>query len=108
MICHQYLIRHPEFPFAIGERLGKFLFRLNTAITAFGTDKTFIVFRVRSLVETGFSCGAATLRRELKACKVPTGIFGVYGQSRLREEIISFAQKKPQGSIEALGTTAPA
>ena len=105
VIGHQYLIRHPEFPFAIGDPLGKFLFRLNTAITAFGADKTIsLSFRKYApLSKQDFHVVPPLLRRELEGLQSTHGDFFLaymvnpgYG-----EEIISFAQKNPKVRIEA-------
>ncbi|WP_200976254.1 glycosyltransferase family protein [Echinicola sp. 20G] len=104
-IGHQYLIYHPEFPFASGSPIQKVLFKFNTWITALNADKLLALsFRnLNSGHSKKLSVLPPLLRPQVKALDAQKGdfILTYMVNSGYAEEAIAFAKKNPHIKIEA-------
>jgi uncharacterized protein (TIGR00661 family) len=105
VIGHQYLIAHPKFIFAKGQLLQKFLFSLNTKITALGAQKILALSSVpmEDVKEKNLYVLPPLLRKKVKQLNPTPGDFYLtymvnpgYG-----EEVKDFAKKNPRIKIEA-------
>lgn len=105
VIGHQYLIGHQDFPFAKGQDIQKFLFILNTKITALGACKELALsFRpMAQPLRKNLTVLPPLLRKELKELCPEKGDYYLsyvvnpgYG-----EEILSNAAKNPGIKIVA-------
>lgn len=104
-IGHQYLIEHVDFPFAPKQPLAKWLFRLNTKLTAIGASKKLALsFRPYSAPSNKqLYVLPPLLRKELELLHPSKGDFFLcymvnpgYGQ-----EVINFAEVNPSIQIVA-------
>lgn len=104
-IGHQYLIEHPDFPFAPGQPLGKWLFKLNTKITAINASKLLALsFRpMAPAANKKLYVLPPLLRKEVKNLQPKNDGFFLcymvnpgYGQ-----EVINFAKANPNVQIVA-------
>ncbi|EMS32981.1 hypothetical protein C943_00258 [Mariniradius saccharolyticus AK6] len=104
-IGHQYLIEHPEFPFAPNQTLAKWLFKLNTNLTAIGASKKLALsFRnFTSSSNKNLYILPPLLRREVKDLQPKNDDFFLcymvnpgYGQ-----DVINFATANPNIEIVA-------
>jgi uncharacterized protein (TIGR00661 family) len=104
-IGHQYLIEHPQFPFAPNQRLAKWLFKLNTKLTAFGASKklalSFRPFAPASIKNLYIL--PPLLRREIMDLQTKNNYYFLcymvnpgYGH-----EVITFAEANPNVQIVA-------
>jgi uncharacterized protein (TIGR00661 family) len=105
VIGHQYLIHHPEFPFATGQPIQKLLFRVNTHITSLGADLllalSFRPMQAHNL--ENLLVLPPLLRKEVKKLK-PTqgGFFLAYiVNPGYADEVIQAAIDNPDLKIEA-------
>ena len=105
VIGHQYMIHHPGFGFAKAKKLEKFLFKLNTTLTAMGSDKIFALSftQVENSLNSKFKVIPPLLRKAIFDLEIQKGDFILtymvnpgYG-----EEVIRFAEANPQIKIEA-------
>jgi uncharacterized protein (TIGR00661 family) len=105
VIGHQYLIHHPEFPFANGQPLQKLLFKLNTNLTSFGAD-SYLALSFRSLPPHQIKklhVIPPLLRKEVKNLQPSQGDFflAYIVNPGYVQEIISEAKNNPDIQIEA-------
>ncbi|MCL6260391.1 glycosyltransferase [Aquiflexum sp. TKW24L] len=105
VIGHQYLIHHPEFPFASGQPLQKLLFKINTHITSLGAD-SILALSFRSLPShqvKNLHVLPPLLRKEVKNLQPRQGDFflAYMVNPGYAEEIILEAQNNPEIQIEA-------
>lgn len=104
VIGHQYLIGHPDFHFAPNRRVEKFLFQLNTRMTAFGAEEVLALsFLPQKKVSSKVRVVPPLLRREVKVLRPCQGDFYLaymvnpgYG-----EEVIRYAKRYPDLKIKA-------
>lgn len=104
VIGHQYLIRHPDFHFAPNRPVEKFLFQLNTRMTAFGADEFLALsFLPQKKISSKVRVVPPLLRREVKTLLPSQSEFYLvylvnpgYG-----EEVVRFAKKYPNLQIKA-------
>lgn len=105
VIGHQYLIHHPEFPFAPGQPLQKLLFKINTYLTSIGAD-SILALSFRALgthqVENLFIL-PPLLRKEVKNSDSSKGDFflAYMVNPGYAEEVINEAKNNPDIKIEA-------
>lgn len=105
VIGHQYLTEHPNFIFAKHSPLQKLLFKLNTKITALGSEKQ-LALSFRPMHEShkqNLIVLPPLLRSELKNFIVSTGDFYLtyMVNSGYADDIIHFAKYHPTFKIEA-------
>jgi hypothetical protein len=102
-IGHQYLEAHPEFVFAPGRRLEKFLFRMHTRLTAIGAEERLALSFLPKENQVGLRVVPPLLRKEVKELKVSTGDFylAYMVNPGYAEEVLSFAQQHPEVQIRA-------
>ncbi|WP_084438835.1 glycosyltransferase family protein [Algoriphagus mannitolivorans] len=105
VIGHQYLIYHPDFLFAKGKPWDKFLFQLNTHLTALGSDEVLALSFLPKikLINPKVRVVPPLLRKEVKKLEVKSEDFYLaymvnpgYG-----EEILAFAKSNPLVKIKA-------
>jgi uncharacterized protein (TIGR00661 family) len=105
VIGHQYLNEHPQFKFAEGKLVQKFLFLFNTKITAFGATKKLALSSIplHDFPDNNLHVLPPLLRKKVKQLKPKPGDFYLtymvnpgYG-----DEVMEFARKNPQIKIEA-------
>ncbi|GGF16280.1 glycosyltransferase family protein [Echinicola rosea] len=104
-IGHQYLISHPDFPFAPGAPIQKILFKLNTKVTALGAQKC-LALSFRSLPPSfgnNITVIPPLLRPKVKQLQPSSGdyILTYMVNSGYSEEVIAFSKKHPDIKIEA-------
>ncbi|QDH79630.1 glycosyltransferase [Echinicola soli] len=104
-IGHQYLIMHPDFPFAPDAPLQKALFKLNTKVTALGAQK-YLALSFRNLPpssQSNMMVLPPLLRPQLKQLQPSSGdfILTYMVNSGYAEEVIAFSKKHPDIKIEA-------
>ena len=105
VIGHQYLIHHPEFPFAQGQPLQKLLFKINTHITSMGAD-SILALSFRSLPPhqiKNLHVLPPVLRKEVKNLRPTEGDFflAYMVNPGYAEEVITEAKNNPEIKIEA-------
>ncbi len=104
VIGHQYLIWHPDFHFAPNRRLEKFLFQLNTLMTAMGADEILALsFLQQKKSGSNLRVVPPLLRKEVITLNpIQRDFFLAYmvnpGYS---EEVIRYAKKYPHLQIKA-------
>ncbi|RPA66682.1 glycosyltransferase [Cyclobacteriaceae bacterium YHN15] len=105
VIGHQYLIEHPEFKFADGQKVEKFLFFINTKITSFGARKKLALssMPLKDYKEKNLHVLPPLLRKKVKQLQPEAGDFYLtymvnpgYG-----DEVLDFANKNQHIKIEA-------
>jgi uncharacterized protein (TIGR00661 family) len=105
VIGHQYLIEHPEFKFADGQKVEKFLFFINTKITSFGASKKLALssMPLKDFKEKNLHILPPLLRKKIKQLQPEAGDFYLtymvnpgYG-----DEVLDFANKNQHIKIEA-------
>lgn len=104
VIGHQYLIRHPEFPFASGRPLDKLLFQLNTRITALGADEQLAMsFLPKEDSPASIRVVPPMLREEVRTLTPIHGDFylAYLVNAGYADEIIQFAEENPELRIKA-------
>lgn len=105
VIGHQYLIHHPEFPFAPGQPLQKLLFKINTHITSLGADLLLALsFRPMPPHEIhNLHVLPPLLRKEVKNLNPARGGFflAYMVNPGYAEEVVSEAKNNPEIQIEA-------
>lgn len=105
VIGHQYLIGHPDFIFAPGRPLDRFLFKLNTALTALGAhEKLALSFTPqRNFAHQKTRVVPPLLRPELKSLTPVSGDFflAYMVNPGYSEEVIFYAKANPQLRIKA-------
>ncbi|GAB3647971.1 glycosyltransferase family protein [Echinicola sediminis] len=104
-IGHQYLIYHPEFPFAPNQPLQQVLFKLNTWLTALGADQL-LALSFRPLPEhtnKRLAVVPPLLRPEIKHLHQSSEdfILTYIVNPGYADEIISLCKKQPNIKIEA-------
>ncbi|MEP0713147.1 glycosyltransferase family protein [Algoriphagus sp.] len=103
VIGHQYLIDHPTFRFAPSKGLNKFLFKLNTRLTAIGaTQKLALSFSYLPSTRD-ITVVPPLLREEVKKLKTTPGYFYLtyLVNPGYSSEVISFAKANPTLQIRA-------
>jgi len=104
VIGHQYLIYHPEFPFAPNNSLQKLLFKINTWITALGAEKLLALsFReLPNYTHKKLKIIPPLLRPQVKQMTPKHGefILTYIVNSGYSDEIIAFGIKHPNVKIE--------
>lgn len=105
VIGHQYLIHHPEFPFAPGQPLQKLLFKINTHITSIGAD-SFLALSFRALGPhkvQNLTILPPLLRKEVKDLNPSKGEFflAYMVNPGYAEEVINVAKNNPDLKIVA-------
>ncbi|MCH6234828.1 glycosyltransferase family protein [Cognataquiflexum rubidum] len=105
VIGHQYLIHHPEFPFAPGQPLQKLLFKINTHITSLGADLLLALsFRPMPAHQIhNLHVLPPLLRKEVRNLNPTQGDFflAYMVNPGYAEEVISEAKNNPEIQIEA-------
>jgi uncharacterized protein (TIGR00661 family) len=105
VIGHQYLIHHPEFPFAPGQPLQKLLFKINTHITSLGSDLLLALsFRPMPAHQIhNLHVLPPLLRKEVKNLNPTQGDFflAYMVNPGYADEVISEAKNNPEIQIEA-------
>ncbi len=103
VIGHQYLSGHPDFIFAPGRHLERFLFRLNTQITAWGAKEILALSFLPKIQQNKIRVFPPLLRKEMKNLEVKNEDFFLaymvnpgYG-----EEVKNYATKHPQLTVKA-------
>ena len=103
VIGHQYLIYHPEFNYAANKGLNKFLFRLNTRMTAIGSSEKLALSFYELESTKDITVVPPLLREDLKKLTPTSGDFFLtyivncgYGK-----EILEFAKANPHLKIRA-------
>ncbi|WP_114749016.1 glycosyltransferase family protein [Pleomorphovibrio marinus] len=106
VVGHQYLIAHPDFPFAKNSGMGKLLLKLGTAITAWGAHEHIALsFRELPAMEQKpeIKIWPPILREQLTKLKPSNGDYFLaylvnpgYG-----EELLRFAEAHPDIQIQA-------
>jgi uncharacterized protein (TIGR00661 family) len=104
VIGHQYLIRHPEFPFVSNRPLDKLLFQLNTRITALGADEQLAMSFLP--MEDSTACIRVVpplLREEVRYLTPKNEDFylAYMVNPGYSDEIIHFAKENPQLRVKA-------
>jgi uncharacterized protein (TIGR00661 family) len=105
VIGHQYLIHHPEFPFAPNQPLQKLLFKINTHLTSIGAD-SILALSFRALgphhVKNLFIL-PPLLRKEVKHLNSSKGDFflAYMVNPGYVDEVINEAKNNPEIKIEA-------
>lgn len=105
VIGHQYLIYHQEFPFSPGQRLQKWLFKINTAVTGLLAHKK-LALSFRPLEpdrNKNLFVLPPLLRKEIRSIPIQEGDFylSYMVNSGYGEEVIAFGAKNPDLKIEA-------
>lgn len=102
-IGHQYLEAHPDFVFARGRRLEKFLFRMHTRLTALGAEERLALSFLPKENQAGLRVVPPLLRQEVKELKVSAGDFylAYMVNPGYSEEVLSFAKLHPEVQIKA-------
>jgi uncharacterized protein (TIGR00661 family) len=102
-IGHQYLEAHPDFVFAPGRRLEKFLFRIHTRLTAIGAEERLALSFLPKENQAGLRVVPPLLRNEVKELKVTEGNFylAYMVNPGYSEEVLSFAKLHPEVQIKA-------
>lgn len=102
-IGHQYLEAHPDFVFAPGRRLEKFLFRMHTRLTALGASERLSLSFLPKENQAGLRVVPPLLRQEVKELKVSVGNFylAYMVNPGYSEEVLSFAKSHPEVQIKA-------
>lgn len=104
VIGHQYLIWHPDFHFAPNRRLEKFLFQLNTQMTALGADEILALsFLPQKKSGSNLRVVPPLLRKEVKTLNpIQRDFFLAYMVNPgYGEEVIRYAKKYPHLQIKA-------
>ena len=104
VIGHQYLIGHPDFHFVPNRPVEKFLFQLNTQLTAFGADEVLALsFLPQKKTNSKVRVVPPLLRREVKMLTPTQSEFYLtyMVNSGYSEEVIRFAKKYPNLQIKA-------
>lgn len=104
-IGHQYLIAHPDFPFAPGAPFSKFLFKLATKITAWGArDQIALSFRQYSeeKTPTTIRIWPPLLRTKIKALSSTKGDFYLtyLVNPGYADDVKAWAESNPNVKIE--------
>lgn len=102
-IGHQYLEAHPDFIFAPGRRLEKFLFRMHTRLTALGASERLALSFLPKESQAGLRVMPPLLRKEVKELNVSAGDFylAYMVNPGYSEEVLSFAKLHPEVKIRA-------
>lgn len=102
-VGHQYLEAHPEFHFAPNRQFEKFLFRLNTRITALGAKERLALSFLPKENTDKIRVVPPLLREEVKRLIPKNGDFflAYMVNSGYSAEIIGFAKKHPEVKIKA-------
>ena len=105
VIGHQYLIHHPEFTFAPKQRFQKWLFKINTAITALLAHKK-LALSFRPLIPNkskNLFVLPPLLRKEIRSIQAQSGDFylSYVVNAGYGEEVVAFGAKNPDLKIEA-------
>jgi hypothetical protein len=102
-IGHQYLEAHPDFVFAPGRRLEKFLFRMHTRLTAIGAEERLALSFLPKENQAGIRVVPPLLRNEVKELKVSGGDFylAYMVNPGYAEEVFAFAKGHPEVQIRA-------
>jgi uncharacterized protein (TIGR00661 family) len=102
-IGHQYLEAHPEFHFAPNRQLEKFLFRVNTRITALGAKQRLALSFLPKESTDKIRVVPPLLREEVKRLIPKSGDFflAYMVNSGYSGEIIDFAKTHPEVKIKA-------
>jgi hypothetical protein len=100
-IGHQYLEAHPDFVFAPGRRLEKFLFRMHTRLTAIGAEERLALSFLPKENQAGIRVVPPLLRNEVKELKVSRGDFylAYMVNPGYAEEVFAFAKGHPEVQI---------
>lgn len=105
VIGHQYLIYHPEFPFAPNQRLQKWLFKINTAVTGLLAHKKLALsFRPLGPSQNkNLFVLPPLLRKEVKSIPSQEGDFylAYMVNAGYSEEVMAFGKNNPDLKIEA-------
>lgn len=104
VIGHQYLTSHPDFHFAPHRNLEKFLFKINTKMTAFGADeKLALSFLPQENLCNKIQVVPPLLRKEVKSLIPRQGDFylAYMVNPGYSEEVIHFAKRYPHLQIKA-------
>lgn len=104
-IGHQYLSKHPDFPFAESKGFAKECFQINTWLTALGAEKKLALSfrRLASPIHTDIIVVPPLLRAEVKSLSTSNeGFYLAYMvNTGYAKEVISFAKKNPSLKIKA-------
>jgi uncharacterized protein (TIGR00661 family) len=102
-IGHQYLEAHPEFHFAKGRTLEKFLFRTHTRITALGADERLALSFLPQENLGNLQVVPPLLRKEIKLLSVSQEHFylAYMVNSGYAIEVLDYAKKHPDTTIKA-------
>ena len=103
VIGHQYLIHHPEFKFAPSKGLSRFLFKLNTSLTALGSSEKLALSFYPLDSNNNITVVPPLLREEVKNLTPSEGGFYLtyMVNSGYSKEVIAFAKANPQLKIRA-------
>jgi len=105
VIGHQYLIYHQAFPFAPRQRLQKWLFKINTALTGLQARKKLALsFRpMGPNQDKNLYILPPLLRKEVRSIQTHAGDFylSYVVNAGYGEEVIAFGEKNPDLKIEA-------
>lgn len=104
VIGHQYMIWHPDFRFAPNRALEKFLFQLNTKLTALGANEVLgLSFLPEEKSTPRVRVVPPLLRQEVKNLTSSTGDFflAYMVNPGYSEEVLSFAKANPKLKIKA-------
>ncbi|WP_158856968.1 glycosyltransferase family protein [Lunatibacter salilacus] len=105
-IGHQYLIAHPDFPFATGAPLSKLLFKLATKLTAWGAkDQIALSFRpyAEDKTQASFRIWPPLLRTKIKSMLPTNGDFFLtyLVNPGYADDVKAWAKSNPETKIEA-------
>ena len=102
-IGHQYLEAHPEFHFAKGRPLEKFLFRTHTRITAMGAEERLALSFLPKENYGNLQVVPPLLRKEVKQLSGSEENFylAYMVNSGYATEVLDYANKHPEISIKA-------
>ncbi|HSI76741.1 MAG TPA: glycosyltransferase family protein [Lunatimonas sp.] len=105
-IGHQYLIAHPDYPFAPGAAISKFLFKFATKLTAWGArDQIALSFRPYTEGKTTptIRIWPPLLRTKIKSILPSNGDFFLtyLVNPGYADEVKSWAESNPESKIEA-------
>ncbi|OOG76187.1 glycosyltransferase family protein [Algoriphagus sp. A40] len=104
VIGHQYLIHHQDFLFAPNRPFDKFLFKLNTLLTALGAkEKLALSFLPKEPGQASIRVVPPLLRKEIRILPTKNGDFylAYMVNPGYAEEVISYAKANPQLRIKA-------
>ncbi|MCH7398983.1 glycosyltransferase [Belliella sp. DSM 107340] len=105
VIGHQYLIFHPAFPYEKSSYLEKFLFQINTKITALGADRIFALSfqKYPDTPDSKTIIFPPILRELIFDLRPQQGdfILTYMVNSGYGDEVIRFAKQNPEIKIEA-------